>query len=115
MTFAAFLEQYAVVISLVVAGILLLILLLLVVFTKRPQVQEEVAIGENDFIAALGGKANVTDLTLRGSRLSVVLNDQSKINEAQLKKHGVSRVITMQDKLILLVEEALKEKLQKLL
>ncbi len=109
-----FLEQYAVIISLVVAGIVLVVFLLLVLFTKQPKTKEA-SHNENELITALGGKENINEITMRGSRVSVVLADQTKVNNEQLKKHGVSRVIVMQDKLVLLVETAMKEKLQKLL
>ncbi len=114
MTFAEFLEQYAVLISVTLATIILVLVILFLIvprFTKKDEVMVDAA----DFFQSLGGKENVKDLTIRGSRVTVVLIDPNNINREQLKKHGVSRVIFMDEKVVLLVEQKVKEMLQKLL
>lgn len=104
----------ALAIFVVIVAIVILFLLVPARKGKKIDVVEDVVVLD-DFYAALGGESNIESKTLNGSRLTVVLKDQSLYNNEELKKHGVSRVIVMQTKLVLLVSDELKRELNKLL
>lgn len=64
----------------------------------------EATISEEDhdnIILALGGEDNIKEHSLVGTRLTLVLNDYSKVNKEDLKKYGVERTLEMSNKLIL--------------
>ena len=65
----------------------------------------------DEIILNLGGKENIVEITARGSRLSIVLKDNSLINIDALKNIGVEGVIVMTSKVTLVIgEDALKLK-----
>ena len=65
----------------------------------------------DEIILNLGGKENIVEMTARGSRLSIVLKDNSLLNIDALKNIGVEGVIVMTSKVTLLIgEDALKLK-----
>lgn len=111
LSFRAFLEDYGLYISLTVATI---IVILLVIFFLLPRLQKdepapvEQSVDKSVFISLLGGEDNITNIRLNGSRLSVELKNQGAADLEALKKHGVDRVIVMQNKLVLLVSEPIK-------
>ena len=65
----------------------------------------------DEIILNLGGKENIVEMTARGSRLSIVLKDNSLLNIDALKNIGVEGVIVMTSKITLVIgEDALKLK-----
>ena len=65
----------------------------------------------DEIILNLGGKENIVEMTARGSRLNIVLKDNSLINIDALKNIGVEGVIVMTSKVTLVIgEDALKLK-----
>ncbi len=111
MTFEEFLRTYGFFIALT---IFFVIVIIIVLFLLLPRLQKEEqpevpSIAKNDFLALLGGTENITSLTLNGSRLSVVLVDQSLADVDELKTHGVDRVIVMEQKLVLLVNKEISK------
>ncbi len=107
MDFNEFLSKYAVFIALTVFSIIvvLIIFFLLIPRLKKEEAVQEPGVDKNHFLSLLGGDENILDISLRGSRLSVSLKDQSLANFEELKKHGVDRVIVMQSKVVLLVSK----------
>lgn len=88
------------------AAIVIGIALAIVLIVKKKKrgvkvVQKEVNEGVYEY---LGGKENVESFSLNGSRLTIVLKDQTKLNKDGLKKEGVSRVLEMSNKIILVGE-----------
>lgn len=88
------------------AAIVIGIVLAIVLIVKKKKrgvkvVQKEVSEGVYEY---LGGKENVESFSLNGSRLTIVLKDQTKLNKDGLKKEGVSRVLEMSNKIILVGE-----------
>lgn len=111
MPFNEFLEQYGLFIALTIFSLIVILItlfLLLPRLKKEEPVKVTPRVSKDAFYALLGGEANVKEITLGGSRLSVRLNDQSLVDLEALKKHGVARVIVMETKLVLLVNEELK-------
>ena len=83
------------------------LLLLVVVFmvirfhvTKSPKVK----VNNNEWFIALGGKENVKEINAVGSRLSLNLADKDAIDREKLKTLGVSSVVTMSNKVTLVIE-----------
>ena len=65
----------------------------------------------DEIILNLGGKENIVEMTVRGSRLNIVLKDNSLLNIDALKNIGVEGVIVMTSKVTLVIgEDALKLK-----
>jgi phosphotransferase system IIB component len=56
-------------------------------------------------IAGLGGIDNIIEAKVRGSRLSVLIINPLLVNEAVLKQHGVSSLVMMSKKAVLLLGE----------
>ncbi|MGM9858260.1 MAG: hypothetical protein ACI311_03315 [Bacilli bacterium] len=59
----------------------------------------------DEIISNLGGKDNIVEMTTRGSRLSVVLKDNTLLNVDALKDIGVDGVIVMTSKVTLVIGE----------
>ena len=66
--------------------------------------KKEKTINNETWLLALGGKENVSSIKGVGSRLSVVVNDKEKLDRQKLKELGVSSILTMSDKLVLVIE-----------
>ena len=57
------------------------------------------------WLEALGGNDNIEDVSGVGSRVTLILKDKEAINREQLKTLGVSSVLTMSNKIILVIED----------
>lgn len=97
-----FLGKYALYICLVLVVIIAIVVLLLLFVSKK---KSKPKINYEDWLIALGGKENVKEVTAVGSRLSLVLVDKEKANRDELTKLGVSSVLTMSGKLVLVIED----------
>lgn len=117
MDFNEFLQNYGLYLALVVFSVIvfLLFLFLVVPRLRKEDTQDTTPqLLKSEFITLLGGETNITEINLRGSRLSVSLVNKELANVEELKKHGVSRVVVMQNKLVLLVDESLQNLFNKL-
>lgn len=87
----------------IIDGVLLLFVIFMVVrfhVNKSPKVK----VDNNEWFVALGGKENVKEISAVGSRLSLNLLDKDAINREKLKTLGVSSVVTMSNKVTLVIE-----------
>ena len=87
----------------VVDALLLLVVVIMVIrniVSKSPKAK----VDNNEWFDALGGKENIKELTAVGSRLSLNLNDKDIIDREKLKTLGVSSVVTMSNKVTLVIE-----------
>ena len=87
----------------VIDALLLLVVIIMVIrfhVTKSPKVK----VKNDEWLNALGGKENVKEISAVGSRLSLNLVDKDAINREQLKTLGVSSVVTMSNKVTLVIE-----------
>lgn len=107
MDFNEFLSKYALFIALTVFSVITVLILffLFIPRLKKEKLVSEETIDKEEFLNLLGGVDNILDISLKGSRLSVSLKDQTIVDLEVLKKHGVDRVIVMQSKLVLLVNK----------
>lgn len=84
------------------ALLLVIIVLLLYLFVFRKKKNKKV--DNNAWLIALGERENIKEIKGIGSRLSVVLIDQNKVDKEQLKGLGVSNILTMSNKITLVIE-----------
>ncbi len=97
-----FLGKYALYICLALAVIIVVVILLLIFAGKK---KKKPLVNYDVWIEALGGKENIKEVTAVGSRLNLVLNDKEKANREQLTNLGVSSVVSMSGKLVLVIED----------
>lgn len=115
--FNTFLRNYGIWIAVAVVALIAITILLILYFNKKKKegkgkIKDNTA--SSDWLIALGGKENIIESTANGSRLSIKLNDQSKIDKDKLKELGVSNIVIMSDKVTLVLEdkaELIKNKL----
>ena len=87
----------------VIDALLLLVVIIMVIrfhVTKSPKVK----VNNDEWFNALGGKENVKEINAVGSRLSLNLADKDAIDREKLKTLGVSSVVTMSNKVTLVIE-----------
>ena len=72
-----------------------------VVEVAKPALRER----GKEILAALGGKENILEHSLNGSRLTLSLNDYNVVDEAKLNSLGVDSVIKMSNKIILVIKD----------
>ena len=87
----------------------IIVLVILIARRKPGAEEEEEVIDDSEWLIALGDKDNIKSVSVRGSRLSVELNDDKLINREQLTSLGVKSIITMSNKLILVIENNASE------
>ena len=105
------------IIILAVAGLLLFIaILVLIIFTiKRPRGKHPMRKvlnknGINELIEALGGRDNILKSSPSGrSRLSIKLANNDLIDSDKLKELGVTSIIIMSEKVIIVFENTAQE------
>ena len=103
-----FLKNYALYICLGFVALILIVFIIVVVCKNKTNgkvKKEEQPITQDEWFTALGGKENVQEVVATGSRLSVTLVDKEKINREQLTSLGVTNVMIMSNKLILVIED----------
>lgn len=88
------------------AVILIGILIVVLVLLKRNKAKKEIEYNQkqnNEFIKIFGGKENIVSCEAKGSRLVLVLNDYSLLDEQGLKDNGVTSMIKATNKITLIV------------
>ncbi len=67
------------------------------------------------WLKALGGKENIIEASAAGSRLTLKLNNPDLLDKEEVKNLGVTNIMQMSDKIILVVEngaEAILKQIQ---
>lgn len=103
-----FLKNNAIWIAVGFVVIILIILIILFLFNRNKTKKIDkttYSISTNDWLDSLGGKDNILEISSRGSRLTLSLKEISLINETKLKELGVTSLLKMSNKLILVIEE----------
>lgn len=96
----------------IAAAVILILVIFIIVKRSKGKKKKKVKVPEIDdkeWLLALGNNDNVKAVTVRGSRLSVELVDDKKINRDMLTRLGVKSIITMSNKLILVIENQAAE------
>ena len=113
----AFLKNNALWIALAIVAVIVIVAVLLILLNRNKK-NKKAKIDDtpnDEWVLALGGKENILEVSATGSRLTVKLQDINNCDKDKLKALGVSNIVTMSDKLVLVVEdkaEIIKGKLQ---
>lgn len=109
--FSNFLRTYAIWICLAIILIILVTLFFLLVLPRIKQNSKKtISITKRaDWVNSLGGKSNIISVSASRSRLTLEIKDTSLINQNKLKTLGVSSVIIMSQKVILVIDNGADE------
>jgi len=101
-----FLRTYAIWICLGIVLVILLVIFFLFILPliKQKKIDESQQPKGREWLNALGGTDNIIGLSSSRSRLSVELKDSSLIDQEKLKSMGASSIITMSQKIILVID-----------
>lgn len=106
MTFNDFLRDYGLFIAFTVFFIIVILIALFLLVPRVKKTDKIASTYDKDaLITLLGGSQNIKSIVARGSRLTVSVIDRTLVDLDALKKHGVDRVVVMQDKFVLLVNK----------
>ncbi len=116
--FSNFLRTYALWICL---GIILIILITLFFLLVLPRIKQKNKKNSSitdaaDWINSLGGDNNIISVSSSRSRLTLEVKDASLVDQTKLKLLGVSSIIIMSQKIILVIDngaDEIKEKIDK--
>ncbi|MCR4562716.1 MAG: hypothetical protein K5694_05915 [Bacilli bacterium] len=76
---------------------------------KKEKKKAKLAANKSEYLALLGGAENIVSHDIRGSRIILVLNDYSQLDQDKLKEVGVTGFIQKSDQVTLVVKEHSKE------
>lgn len=103
--FNAFLKDYALWICVAVAVIIVATIIILFVIKNRKVDKKAIVVDNNEWLVALGGKDNITEVSATGSRLNVSVKDKEVLDKEKLVTLGVTSMMTMSNKVILVIED----------
>lgn len=108
--FNEFLKDNAIWIALFFFFVIVLALLLIFLSNKKKSVKNDtISVDAYAIVTALGGKGNIVQVNAKGSRLSLTLKEKSLLNKEGLKQSGVTTIIEMSDKFVLVVPSSAEE------
>lgn len=100
----------------IIGAILLIVVLVLVIRSiKKNKFLKQRETSNVELINYLGGRDNIISSKAAGSRLALVLKDYSLIDDEQIKRLGVERIIKMSNKVTLLIGEEDAKKIDKII
>jgi phosphotransferase system IIB component len=116
--FSNFLRTYAIWICLGIILIIFITLFFLLVLPKiRQKRKKATSITDAvEWINSLGGSNNIINFSSSRSRLTLEVKDSSLVDQNKLKLLGVSSIIIMSQKIILVIDngaDEIKEKIEK--
>lgn len=85
-------------IACIVAVLVIASVILFITLSKKKQAKKNSSL-LTSIIKALGDKENIIEMVVKGSRVSVKLNDNSKLNQEELKNLGITSLIFMSNKI----------------
>lgn len=101
-------EQKYLLIGILVVIVIIVSIFLFVKISKNKKKRAGNTICEN-VILHLGSKDNISSMEAKGSRLVAYLKDNSKVNEIELKKLGVTSIMKMSNKVTLVIGKVSSE------
>ena len=81
--------------------VILIVVLLVVFFANRKKKSKSKEYP--NLLQAIGGKENIANVVLNGSRVSVNFIDKSMINKEKIKENGVESIVMANKKLTLVI------------
>ena len=76
---------------------------------KKEKKPAKPVLNYEDSMNLLGGKDNIVESKINGSRITVILKNYDLVNKEEIEKLGVDRFILMSDRLILVAKENVEE------
>lgn len=105
-----FLMNYGIIISFIIVLVILFTVLYTVIKNRKKKKKQALPIvDKNEIYIYLGGANNIISKSLNGSRLTVELKDVSLLNKDKLKSLGVTNIISMSNKITLVLNNNLKQ------
>lgn len=101
-----FLSNNALWICIAISSAIIIVIVLIVWQIIANNKKNTAKIKEIDIFECLGGKENIKEVSYKGSRINLFLNDENKLNKETLKSFGVSSIIKMSDHFVLVSENA---------
>lgn len=105
------LQNYGFWICIVIVFAITFLIVVIALQIAKDHAKKPTKVDNNAFFTALGGKENIKEISLKGSRLSVTLNNDELMDREKLKEVGVTSIIKMSDHYVLVVSE-IKEDLK---
>lgn len=93
--------------------ILLGIYYLSVIAKKKKKSGDENKLQDN-FVQLMGGSDNIISKSMKGSRFTIQVKDNTLIKQNELKQIGVDNIIIMSDKIVLVINKKNIEKFEKI-
>ena len=98
--------------------IVLLALVFLIMFlvskNAKKKINKEISNLYTNIIDCCGGKSNIKEVSSIGSRLTLTLNDNSKLNEEKLKEINITGIFKTTKKVTLVIGEMASEYAKKI-
>lgn len=99
-----FLKEFGWIFAVVIAVVLLATILIIILVNKKPKTAINNAIYDY-----LGGKDNIIEENLKGSRLTVKLENKTLLDKDGLRKLGIINILEMNEKITLVLSPKLKK------
>ena len=81
--------------------LLTLLILVIVLLKKRSSIKENTEFPE--LLEALGGKDNISNLVLNGSRISLTFDNKKIVDKESIKENGVETIVIANKKITLVI------------
>ena len=101
-------SKYGGILLIILSAVLVVAFVVALVFYFRVRKSDKInntIDNPNEYLEAFGGKENIVSFEAKTSRLIVVLNDYSKMNEEKLKSLGIESLIKATNKVTFIVGE----------
>lgn len=83
--------KIAIIISSITIAVIAIAIIVFLFIRKKTKNKEVVEFP--DLLIALGGKENITQISQKGSRVSVLVNDKKIIDKDRVKEQGVETIV----------------------
>lgn len=100
----SFLREHGWIFAVAIAALLIVAMLIIILTNKRSK-KEQISV----IYDYLGGKDNVIEENLKGSRLTLKLGNQSLVDKEGLKELGILNIVEMHEKITLVLSPKLKK------
>lgn len=101
-----FLNNYAIWICVAICIALLICIGLIIWQIAKNTRKKGIFLDNNALLEAIGGKDNIKEVSIKGSRISISFNNDELINQDNLKSLGISSIIKMSDHYIFVSQTA---------
>lgn len=91
------------ILAIVGGSVLLLIIALILVIILLKKNKNNTVQEFPELLIALGGKENITQVTYKGSRVSVVVDNKKAVDKEKVKEQGVETIVISNKKVTMVV------------